>query len=110
MSRSLKKGIFINHLNLKKIQFNLSSNINELKNLKSRAITENWFLNKTVFILWKKNDIIFDFMVGLYLLVYNGNNFNLIFVKENMVNHKIGEFVITKRLGNQIHESKKKKK
>ena len=110
MSRSLRKVKTLNYTNIRKFQLNKISDISELKNLKSRAIDQNWFLNKTLFILWSKTDIILDFMVGFYILVYNGNSFNLIFIKENMVNFKVGEFVITKKLGKQIHEAKSKRK
>lgn len=110
MARSLRKFKNFNYAFFSKINCNQNSVINDLKNLKIRAIEQNWFLNKELFICNKKTDIILDYMVGLYLLVYVGNTYSLLYVRENMVNYRVGEFVITKRLGSQIHDVKGGKK
>ena len=107
MSRSGRKFIYNDQNFLNKIKLNEVSDISELKKFKNEAIKKNWFLNKTLFIVNKKTDIILDYMVGLYFLVYNGNTFNLLFIKDNMVGYRIGEFIITKKLGNQIHNNKR---
>lgn len=107
MSRSIRKFIYNDYTFLNKLKLNEISDISELKKFKIEALKRNWFLNKTLFIIKKKNDIILDYMVGLYFLVYNGNNFSLLFIKENMVGYRIGEFIITKKLGSQIHNNKR---
>lgn len=107
MTRSIRKFIYNDYIFLNKLKLNEVSEISELKKFKIEAVKKNWFLNKTLFIIKKKNDIILDYMVGLYFLVYNGNSFFLLFIKENMVGYRIGEFIITKNLGSQIHNNKR---
>jgi len=59
--------------------------------------------------------IIKDF-VGKQFVIYNGHLFESVNIVEKMVNHKVGEFVLTKKLGstvhseNQIQVKKRKKK
>lgn len=40
------------------------------------------------------------------VLIYNGLKFISIIIKENMIGHKFGEFVLTKKIGAQIHSNK----
>lgn len=107
MARSIRKFIFNDYIFLNKLKLNEISEISELKKFKIEASKKNWFLNKTLFIIKNKNDVILDYMVGLYFLVYNGKNFFLLFIKENMVGYRIGEFILTKNLGSQIHTNKR---
>jgi small subunit ribosomal protein S19 len=78
MARSLKKGPFIDATLLKKVQV-----AQETRN--SRVI-------KT----WSRRSIIVPEMVGLTLAVHNGRKFIPVFVSENMVGHKLGEFSPTR--------------
>lgn len=60
--------------------------------------------------LFKKNQKIKEGWVGLKLQIYNGKVFQRKRVNVGMVGRKVGEFVLTKRLGGQIHQKKEKKK
>ncbi|MBO5949560.1 MAG: 30S ribosomal protein S19 [Fibrobacteraceae bacterium] len=78
MSRSLKKGAFVDSHVLKKAQEMASSD-------KKQAI-------KT----WSRRSTIIPDMVGLTFSVYNGKQFIPVYVTENMVGHKLGEFSPTR--------------
>lgn len=78
MSRSLKKGPFVeNHL-LEKID-KLNS-VNQKRPIKT----------------WSRRSMIVPDFVGHTFLVHNGKVFNSVFVTENMVGHKLGEFSPTR--------------
>jgi ribosomal protein S19 len=109
MSRSLKKlfiGDFglLNNIKLKNYNFleDLNDNIN---NRLKKKLT-----GKIFFILKKKNIVIESYMIGLNFIVYNGKTFFFINIKQNMVGFKIGEFLLTKILGSDIHIDKKKRR
>ena len=78
MSRSLKKGAFVDSHVLKKAQEMASSD-------KKQPI-------KT----WSRRSTIIPDMVGLTFSVYNGKQFIPVYVSENMVGHKLGEFAPTR--------------
>jgi small subunit ribosomal protein S19 len=78
MSRSLKKGPFIN-LKLEK---------------KVLAMNENG--KKTVVKTWSRATMISPDFVGHTIAVHNGNKFIPVYVTENMVGHKLGEFSPTR--------------
>ncbi|MCL2100224.1 MAG: 30S ribosomal protein S19 [Fibromonadales bacterium] len=78
MSRSLKKGAFVDTSVLKKTQEMIASG-------KKQAI-------KT----WSRRSTIVPDMVGLTFSVYNGRKFIPVYVSENMVGHKLGEFSPTR--------------
>ena len=78
MSRSLKKGIFIHHKLLKKIEA-----LNESK-------------KKQVIKTWSRASTITPDFVGHTVAVHNGKNFIPVYVTENMVGHKLGEFSPTR--------------
>ncbi|MSU34680.1 MAG: 30S ribosomal protein S19 [Pedosphaera sp.] len=78
MGRSLKKGPFIDlHLQLK---------VDKAKANKSKTPIKTWS---------RRSTITPDF-VGLTLNVHNGKIFTPVFVTENMVGHKVGEFSFTR--------------
>jgi small subunit ribosomal protein S19 len=78
MARSLKKGPFVDDHLLKKVQqLNASG---ERKVLKT----------------WSRRSTITPEMVGHTLAVYNGKKFIPVYVTENMVGHKLGEFSPTR--------------
>ncbi|MBU0946002.1 MAG: 30S ribosomal protein S19 [Proteobacteria bacterium] len=78
MARSVKKGPFIDdHLMKKVITANDSG---------SRKVIKTWS---------RRSDITPD-MVGLTFAVHNGKKFIPVFVSENMVGHKLGEFSPTR--------------
>jgi small subunit ribosomal protein S19 len=78
MSRSLKKGPYINERLLKKI----------------KALKPN---DKTVFKTWDRACTITPEMVGFTIAVHNGKVHVPVYLVENMVGHKLGEFAQTKK-------------
>ena len=78
MGRSIKKGPFIDGHLLEKIQ--------KAKDAKS----------KTPIKTWSRRSMITPDFVGLTFSVHNGKVFNAVFVTENMVGHKLGEFSPTR--------------
>ncbi|MGI6370707.1 MAG: 30S ribosomal protein S19 [Ignavibacteria bacterium] len=78
MARSLKKGIFVSVKLVKKI--------NALNNTKKKQVIKTWSRAST---------ITPDF-VGHTIAVHNGKNFVPVFITENMVGHKLGEFSLTR--------------
>lgn len=78
MARSVKKGPFIdNHLQ-KKIDHAISKN------------------DKKVIKTWSRRSTIFPEAVGLTFAVHNGRKFIPVYVTENMIGHKLGEFALTR--------------
>ena len=78
MSRSLKKGPYVDFKLEKKIEKNLSSR------------------KKEVIKTWARRSTISPLFVGHTFAVHNGNKFIPVFVTENMVGHKLGEFSPTR--------------
>ena len=78
MSRSLKKGPYIN-LRLQ----------NKIKNLKQN--------DKTVIKVWDRACTVTPEMVGFTLGVHNGKTHIAVYVVENMVGHRLGEFSPTRK-------------
>lgn len=78
MSRSLKKGPYVDQKLLKKI-----------KNLKAG--------DRTVIKTWARSSIISPEMVGYTFGVHNGKKHIEVFVTEDMVGHKLGEFAHTRK-------------
>lgn len=78
MPRSIKKGPFVDHHLAKKV--------------KEAAETNSKRPIKT----WSRRSMILPDMVGLTIAVHNGRNHVPVFVTENMVGHKLGEFALTR--------------
>jgi len=78
MARSIKKGPFVDIKLFKKIEEMNSTNT-------KKAI-------KT----WSRKSTIFHEMIGHTLMVHNGKNFIPVYVSENMIGHKLGEFAPTR--------------
>ena len=78
MSRSLKKGPFVNEKLLKKV---------------SRQIE---FGTREPIRTWARRCTIIPEFVGFTFLIHNGKIFNKVFVTEDMVGHKLGEFSLTR--------------
>ena len=79
MGRSLKKGVFVLDSLLKKVQ---------------KAVASN---SKAPIKTWSRASTITPDMVGLHFNVHNGRNFIDVFVNENMVGHRLGEFSPTRK-------------
>ena len=91
MSRSLKKGPFIEPKLLKKI---------EAMNQKGE---------KKVILTWSRASVIFPQMVGHTIAVHDGRRHVPIYVTENMVGHRLGEFAPTRTFRGHLPEKKAKK-
>ena len=78
MSRSLKKGPYISIKLEKKVQVNVDSK------------------KKTVIKTWSRGSMISPDFVGQTIAVHNGNKFIPVYITENMVGHKLGEFAPTR--------------
>lgn len=91
MGRSLKKGPFIEPKLLKKIEKLNESN------------------KKTVVRTWSRASTIFPQMVGHTIAIHNGRQHVPIYITENMVGHKLGEFAPTRTFRGHLAEKKKKK-
>ena len=93
MSRSLKKGPFVDEKLLKKI-----------KNLKPG--------DKTVIKTWSRASTITPEMVGYTIGVHNGREHVPVFIAEDMVGHKLGEFSPTRKFikhGGKLQQSIEKR-
>ena len=88
MARSLKKGPYIHHKLQKKID------------------VLNTTTKKTVVKTWSRASMITPEFVGQRFDVHNGNKFIPVYVTENMVGHKLGEFAPTRNF--RGHAAKKK--
>jgi small subunit ribosomal protein S19 len=78
MGRSLKKGPFIDH--------HLATKIEKARATKSKSPIKTW----------SRRSMITPDFVGLTFSVHNGKLFTPVFVTENMVGHKLGEFSFTR--------------
>ena len=74
MARSIKKGPFVDGHLMKKVE--------QAQEAGSRKVIKTWS---------RRSDILPE-MVGLTFAVHNGNKFIPVYVSENMVGHKLGEF------------------
>jgi len=88
MSRSLKKGPFI-----------------ELK-LEKRVLEMNKSGKKSVVKTWSRRSLISPDFVGHTIAVHNGNKFIPVYVTENMVGHRLGEFSPTRTFRGHAGKSK----
>jgi small subunit ribosomal protein S19 len=90
MPRSLKKGPFVDDHLLAKVE---KSNAE-----RSRQVIKTWSRRSTII----------PEMVGLTFAVHNGKKFIPVFVSENMVGHKLGEFAPTRTYFGHAADKKKK--
>jgi len=61
---------------------------------------------KGVIKTWSRRSTILPDMVGLTFAVHNGKKFNPVFITENMVGHKLGEFSPTRNFGGHTFKTK----
>tara|TARA_B100001029_G_scaffold71186_1_gene58026 strand:- start:158 stop:427 length:270 start_codon:yes stop_codon:yes gene_type:complete len=88
LARSLKKGPFVDDKLQKKIE-----KMNEAK-------------KKKVIKTWSRRSMITPDFVGHTFAVHNGNKFIPVFINENMVGHKLGEFAPTRTF--RLHSGDRK--
>ncbi len=79
MARSLKKGPFVDHHLLKKVQ--------EVSALREKRTIKTW----------SRRSMIIPDMIGGTFEVHNGKKHQPVYVTENMVGHRLGEFVPTRQ-------------
>jgi small subunit ribosomal protein S19 len=79
MARSLKKGPFVDEHLMKKVEAMNAAN------------------DRKVIKTWSRRSTVFPEMVGHTLAVYNGRKFIPVYITENMVGHKLGEFSPTRQ-------------
>ena len=89
MARSLKKGPFVDGHLLKKIE--------QMNEARDRKVVKTWSRRSTIT----------PEMVGHTLAVYNGRKFIPVYVTEQMVGHKLGEFSPTRTFHGHTGERKK---
>ncbi len=89
MPRSIKKGPFIDEHLAKKVEANEG---------------------KKVIKTWSRRSMILPEMVGMTFAVHNGKSFIPVFVTENMVGHKLGEFSMTRTFRGHAADRKVAKK
>jgi small subunit ribosomal protein S19 len=78
MGRSIKKGVYVDEKLLKRVL--------DAKNTQKREVIKTWSRRSTVL----------PEMVGLTLAIHNGKKFIPVFISENMVGCKLGEFSLTR--------------
>ena len=91
VARSIKKGPFVDHHLLKKVQETTESG------------------SKKPIKTWSRRSMILPEMLGLTIAVHNGRQHVPIYVTENMVGHKLGEFAMTRTFRGHVADKKTKK-
>lgn len=89
MSRSTKKGPYVDSRLMEKVQ----------------AVGRSG--QKTVIRTWARDSTILPEMVGMTFGVHDGRRHMPIFVTENMVGHKLGEFALTRHFRGHSHKSER---
>nr|YP_010199436.1 ribosomal protein S19 [Gracilariopsis tenuifrons]AXF36207.1 ribosomal protein S9 [Gracilariopsis tenuifrons]UAD89294.1 ribosomal protein S19 [Gracilariopsis tenuifrons] len=89
MSRSLKKGPYI--------EFKLLQKIEKLNQINSKKTIKTWSRASTII----------PNMVGHTIAVYNGKQYFPVFISDQMVGHKLGEFVPTRNFRSHIKSDRK---
>ncbi len=92
MARSLKKGPFADEHLLRKVDAVVKSG------------------DKTVIKTWSRRSTIFPNFVGLTIAVHDGRKHIPVYITEDMVGHKLGEFVATRTYRGHGKDEKKSKK
>ena len=92
MGRSVKKGPFVAYHLLKKIQSMKKSGSND------------------VIKTWSRSSMIIPDMVGYTIAVYNGRQHVPIFISDQLIGHKLGEFAPTRTFRSHIKEGKTNKR
>ena len=92
MARSLKKGPFIDAHLQKKVET-------------AQAVSD-----KRVIKTWSRRSTVVPTMIGLTIAVHNGNKFIPVYVTDNMVGHKLGEFSLTRTFRGHAGKSDSKAK
>jgi len=92
MSRSLKKGPFV--------AYHLLEKIDKMNTTKK----------KETIITWSRSSTVLPNMVGHTIAVYNGRQHVPIFISDQFIGHKLGEFVATRSFKSHIKTDRKTKR
>ncbi|WP_438313555.1 30S ribosomal protein S19 [Sporosarcina sp. FA9] len=92
MGRSLKKGPFVDDHLLKKVEDQKASD------------------KKQVIRTWSRRSTIFPSFIGMTIAVYDGRKHVPVYVTEDMVGHKLGEFAPTRTFRGHGNDDKKTKR
>lgn len=92
MSRSLRKGPFVDHHLLDK----------------AMALQEDSAKGSKVIKTWSRRSTIIPEFIGLTIAVHNGKKFIPVFVTDQMVGHKLGEFALTRNYYGHGADKKKR--
>ena len=90
MARSLKKGPFIDD--------HLQKKVDDLNKASKKAVVKTW----------SRRSMITPYFIGHTFAVHNGRKFVPVFVTENMVGHKLGEFAPTRTFHGHSGDKKAK--
>ncbi len=88
MPRSLKKGPFVDHHLLQKVEAAAAAN------------------NKRPIKTWSRRSMVLPEMVGLTIAIHNGRQHVPVLLNENMVGHKLGEFALTRTYKGHVGNKK----
>ncbi len=91
MPRSIKKGPFVDHHLIKKVDEAVASN------------------SKRPIKTWSRRSMVLPDMIGLTIAVYNGRQHIPVLVTENMIGHKLGEFALTRTFRGHAADKKSKR-
>jgi small subunit ribosomal protein S19 len=90
VSRSLKKGPFV--------QEGLLNKINEMNKAGEKKVIKTWSRSSTIF----------PQMIGHTIAVHDGRKHVPVYISEDMVGHKLGEFVVTRTYRGHVDRTEKK--
>ena len=91
MPRSIKKGPFIDHHLVKKIDDAVANN------------------SKRPIKTWSRRSMVLPNMIGLTIAVHNGRQHIPVLITENMIGHKLGEFALTRTFRGHAADKKSKR-
>jgi small subunit ribosomal protein S19 len=89
MARSLKKGPYVD--------FRLEKKVMEMSNSGKKSVIKTW----------SRRSMITPDFIGHTFAVHNGNKFIPVYVTDNMVSHKLGEFAPTRNFRGHINKKDK---
>lgn len=92
MSRSVKKGPFVQEALLKRI--------NEMNKAEEKKVIKTWSRSSTIF----------PQMIGHTIAVHDGRKHVPVYVSEDMVGHKLGEFVLTRTYKGHVDKTERSSK
>ena len=92
MARSVKKGPYVDK--------KLAKKIDELNKARDKRVVRTW----------ARRSMIVPEFVGHTIAIHNGNKFIPIYITENMVGHKLGEFALTRTFRGHAHSDRSSKR